>query len=346
MSKMKIAKVTVVTIMFGNRWKFLSQVVAAVMKDPHVATLIIVDNGSENKTKIEEGTKEYGKRIVILRQEKNLGSAGGFGIGLARARETDCDHVLILDDDCIPEDGAIDMFLDTLKLFRDQKVVLLGNRSNVLANKEYFYKPSLANDGVRGTFFEIFSFRKFFYFFKLLILRNAGGYKRGPFIPIIPIESFIYGGAFLPIEAVREAPLPDASLFLYGDDIEYSWNVKKLGYGTYLCSSPHISDIDFTFGANSSHIFGQFDPQTAPFRVYYRMRNMVRLSIRHSRQNKLVLFISIVVWAFGLLILGLSKQGPTKNFFKKAKLIIQAVYAGYYPNSPMAKELEGSFFSK
>ena len=30
--------------------------------------------------------------------------------------------------------------------------------------------------------------------------------------------------------AVREAPLPDASLILYGDDIEYSWGIKKLGY--------------------------------------------------------------------------------------------------------------------
>ncbi len=336
-------KVTAVTIMYGDRWKFLSQVVIAVMRDPYITKLIIVDNGSKNKEEIENGVKEYGDRVVVLRQEKNLGSAGGFAVGLDYARRTDCDYVFILDDDSVPEDGSIMSFMEIVRLFPNKKVVLSGSRDNVLENKEHFYKPSIADDKPRGTFFEVFSLRKFIHFIKLFDRRKKK-VKRGPFIPIIPTEGFIYGGAFIPIEAVREAPLPDASLFLYGDDIEYSWNIKKLGYESYLCSKPRLYDVDLTFGTNGSHIFGQFDPSTLPFKVYYRIRNMVRLSRKHSNQSTIILFLNIFFWMLGLFILGLFKFGPTVTYFKRVKLMSQAVYTGYFSKSKMAKKLESSFF--
>lgn len=327
---MNYPRVTVATIMFGDRWKFLSQVVIAVMKDPHVTKMVIVDNGSKNEEEIKNGVKEYGDRVVILRQEKNLGSAGGFAIALEYARDTECDYVFVLDDDSVPEDGAVTSFMEVLRLFPDpKKVVLSGSRFNVLSNKEYFYKPSIPNDSVRGTFFEVFSFRKLAHFLGLLFWKNNKKEKRGPFIPVIPTEGFVYGGSFIPIEAVRKAALPDKSLFLYGDDIEYSWNIKELGYSTYLCTVPRLYDVDLTFGTNGSHIFGQFDPATAPFRVYFRMRNMVRLSVKHTKQLKPVLFVSVVIWTLGLCILGLFKIGPTGFYWKRVKLLAQAVYAGY-----------------
>ncbi len=337
-------RVTAVTIIFGDRWKFLTQVVTATMKDPHITKLIIVDNGSKNSEEIVNGTKEYGDRVEIIREEKNLGSAGGFHVALARAKDTDCDFVLMLDDDSVPEDGAVTSFMEIMRLFPDQKVVLSGSRFNVLENKEYFYKQSIADDTPHFTFFEVFSFKKLKHFFKLFSWKQKRQIKRGPFIPIIPTEGFVYGGAFIPIDAVRKAELPDKSLFLYGDDIEYSWNIKKLGYSTYLCTIPRLYDVDLSMGSNSSHIFGQFDSQTAPFRVYYRIRNMVRLSRKHSKQGEVELFLNIFFWMLGLYILGLYEYGPTINYFSRIKLMTQAVYAGYNPQSKMGKKIEGTFF--
>ena len=334
-------RVTAVTIMYGDRWEFLSQVVVAVMRDPYITKLVIVDNDSKNKEEIENGVKEYGDRVIVLRQEKNLGSAGGFAVALDYARSTECDYVFILDDDSVPEEGSIMSFMEILRFFPDRKVVLSGSRDNVLENKEHFYKPSIPDNNPRGTFFEVFSVKKFINFIKLLGPRKRK-IKRGPFIPIIPTEGFIYGGAFIPIEAVREAPLPDASLFLYGDDIEYSWNIKKLGYESYLCSKPRLYDVDLTFGTNGSHIFGQFELNTLPFKVYYRIRNMVRLSVKHSKQSPLVLFLNIIFWMLGLFMLGLIKFGPKIVYFKRVKLMTLAVYAGYFPRSKITKDLEMS----
>lgn len=338
-------KVTAVTVMYGDRWKFLSQVVSAVMKDDNITTLVIVDNGSAVKGQIKEGVKQYGDRVVVIETGRNLGSAGGFAKGVEYARNTNCDFVFLLDDDSVPEDNFVSKFMNILKLFPDKKVVLSASRHNVLDNKEYFYKPSILDDTPRGTFFEVFSFKKVIHFLTLLFAHKKKRSKRGPFIPVIPTEGFIYGGTFLPVDAVRNAVLPDASLFLYGDDVEYSWNVKKLGYKSYLCDTPRMHDVDMTFGTSGSHIFGQFNGQTAPFKVYYRLRNMVRLSRKHSKQSKIILFLNVMVWLLGLFILGLIKNGPTKTYFGRVVLMFKAVYVGYYPNSILAIKTERSFFS-
>lgn len=336
------SRVTAVTIMYGDRWHFLSQVVEAVMKDPHIVTLVIVDNGSAHPGQINKGVEAYGERVVVLEQGKNLGSAGGFAVGIEYARKTECDFVLLLDDDSVPQEGIVETFIEILKLIPEQKVVLSANRYKVLNNSEVFYQPALLSDSPRGTFFEVFSRKKMAYFLKLFLSQKKR-ITRGPFIPIIPTEGFIYGGAFIPIEAVRKAPLPDASLFLYGDDIEYSWNIKNLGYHSYLCATPKLDDIDLTFGENGSHIFGQFDPKTAPFKVYYRIRNMVRLSRKHTKQGKIELFANIFLWMVGLFTLGLFKVGPTKTYFNRVTLMSEAVIAGYYPNSKFAKRMDSSF---
>lgn len=338
-------RVAAVTIMYGDRWKFLSEVVKATMRDPHIVHMVIVDNGVTYPDQIKEGVAIYGDKVTVLETGRNLGSAGGFAVGLEHARGLEADYIFVLDDDSVPEEGFVQSFMDILKLFPDKKVVLSGSRYDVLDNKEYFYMPSIPNDAPRGTFFEVFSWKKVVHFLNLLF-RVKKKHRRGPFIPVIPTEGFIYGGLFLPIEAVRTAPLPDRSLFLYGDDVEYSWNIKKLGYASYLCTVPRIHDIDLTFGESDSHIFGQFDPQTAPFKVYYRLRNMVRLSRKHSKQGKVVLFLNVAIWVFGLFVLGLIKRGPTPGYFKRIALMSQAVYAGYFPHSALAKKIEESFFPR
>jgi GT2 family glycosyltransferase len=333
---MDSSSVTVVTVTYGMRWDFLSQVVLAVMKDPHVSKLVIVDNGSKNKEEIEKGVEVYGDRVVILRQEKNIGSAGGFAVGLNYARGTESDFVFLLDDDNVPEEGAIAQFLETRKLFADKNIVLCGNRSNGKGNQDYFYQIRTIRGKSVKTFFEVFSFSKVIHFLKLIFRIHKDTSLRRTFIPVVPNESFIYGGVFMPIEAVKAAPLPDADLILYGDDIEYSWGVRDLGYNSYLCALPHIYDIDSSFG--DSHILGLYDPKTQPFKVYYRIRNMVRISVRRSSQNGFILFLSILFWVKGLSLLAFCKYGFTYTYWKRYWLIVQAVYGGYVPSAKVPAE--------
>jgi GT2 family glycosyltransferase len=331
-------RVTAVVIMHGNRWKFLSQMITAVLKDEHITKLVIVDNGSQNKQEIIEGTKQYGDRVTILRVDKNRGSAGGFALGIEAARKTDCDFVYLSDDDMVTGPNFVSDFLTIKHLFPEQKVVICGNRADMPGNKNIFYSRSLNQLQSKQTFFEVFGISRIINFFSIMI-GTSNTSEGGVFVPVVPTKGFVYGGAFIPIDAVRRAPLPDASLFLYCDDVEYSWGIEALGYTTYVASSVAIHDLESTFGEDN-HIVGLYREDLADFKVYYRIRNMVKVSRRHTTQSKLRLVSSVIIWVLGLLVVGLSRAGFSRHYVRRSKLIIEAVRAGYDEKRTVPSEID------
>ena len=166
----KSIKVTAVAVVFGKRWSLLKQVLDVVLQDDKIAKFIIVDNGCKDKEAMDQEVIMRGSdRLIILRQEKNVGYSPAIARGLDFARTTDCDYVFVLDDDCVPEKGAIDMFLNNLKLFPDNKVVLAANRVNVPGYKEIFHKRTSKTVDPKGTIFEVFSFKKIANLFRLIL---------------------------------------------------------------------------------------------------------------------------------------------------------------------------------
>lgn len=330
-------KVTVVTVVYGARWSLLKQVADACLGDSQVETFVIVDNGCCDKEAMDEYAKNYQNRVMILRQEKNIGYSGAISQGLDFARNTDCDFVFVLDDDSIPEEGAINHFLTNLQFFNDKKVILVGNRVDVPGNKDIFTTRPLQDNSPHGTLFEVFSWRKFVNVCKLVLGIQPN--VNNPFIPIVPTEAFVTGGTFLPIDVVRSVDVPDASMFIYGEDLDYAWRIRKLGYQSYACARPIIHDIDMTFPNYGDHIFGLFNPSTPAYKVYYRMRNAVRISKRHSYQSSLVLILNVVVWYIGLCVIGLIKWGPNRTYLGRAWLVAQALYTGFVPSTPMPKSV-------
>jgi glycosyltransferase involved in cell wall biosynthesis len=311
----------------------LKQVADSMLKDPKATTFVIVDNGCADAEAMDAYALAYPDRIVILRQSRNIGYSGAISKGLEYARDTECDYVLVLDDDSVPEEGAIDLFLENLKLFPDRKIVLAGNRINVPGNEKVFRRPTLKRTIPKGTLFEVFSLEKFVSLFRLLLRIPMSA--NAPFVPIVPLEAFVTGGSFLPIEAVREAPLPDGSLFIYGEDLEYSWRIIRLGYAAYVCARPRIIDIDMTFPEEGGHIFGLFDPAFALYKVYYRTRNAVIISRRNTTQLAPVLFLNVLIRTIGLLLIGLFTMGLTRAYLGRARTILRAVRDGYGTGRPV-----------
>ncbi len=334
---MNKTKVTVVAVVYGSRWPLLKQVADACLADDQVKTFVIIDNGCHDKDLMDAYALSYQGRIVILRQEKNIGYSGAISKGLTYARETDCDFVFVLDDDSVPEEGAIDHFMNNLRLLEGRKVILVGNRIDVPGNKDIFTTRPLQDSVPRGTLFEVFSWRKFVNAAKLVMrILPETNY---PYIPIVPTEAFVTGGTFLPIEVVRMVDVPDASMFIYGEDLDYAWRIRRLGYQSYACARPIIRDIDMTFPNYGDHIFGLFNPATPAYKVYYRMRNAVRISLRHSDQSRLVLSLNVIIWFFGLCVIGLIKQGLNRAYFSRAFLVATALYTGFFPNTKIPQDV-------
>lgn len=319
-------RVVAVTVTYGDRWKFLSQVVDSVVNENNLEKLIIVDNASVNKKEIDEYVSKNKDKIVLIRNEKNEGSAGGFARGISYVRNLDCDYVLLLDDDNVAE-GAISQFLEAIKS-HDKKTVLCGNRSNLGHAQDVFLQPEKYKARER-TILNVFSFDKIKNLFSIF------NYKRDSekdIQKIVETNSFAYGGTFLPKQAIIDAPLPDKKLWTYGDDIAYSWGVLDEGYKCFAYFDIHIKDVDFTFSENnkSSHLIDLLLPQVSDIKVYYRMRNAVRVSCEYSKQWKVTILLSIIVWYFGLLIIFIIKQNKFGIFqIKRAELIAKAFYRGF-----------------
>ncbi len=321
-------KVAVVTVVYGKRWELLKQVADSVLTDPKVSTFIVVDNGAHDVVGMDAYAASNPGRVVILKQGQNIGYSGAINKGMSYVRTVDCDHVFVLDDDSVPEVGAIDHFLNNLKLFKSEKIILVGNRLDVPGNENFFTTKNVYERNNSRTLYEVFSFKKLKNFVCVLLGINTTN-KTYPYIPVIPVDAFVTGGTFLPIAAVRAVEPPDASFFIYAEDLDYAWRMRMAGYEIYACARPIIRDIDMTFPNIRDHIYGLFKTTTPEYKVFFRMRNTVVISRRHSGKSKLNVGLNVFFWYLGLNVIGLVRSGPTKFFFKRSGLIARALYRGF-----------------
>jgi GT2 family glycosyltransferase len=319
--------VTIVTVTYGDRWKFLSQVLDSVINDDLVSRIIIVDNASRNRDDLVRIQELHKNKVEVIANEKNMGSAGGFAQGLERARTIDCQFVLMLDDDNVLEKDGVSMLLER-HFYLNGKRVVSCMRPDILDS--VFFRNPPHYQVLKKTLFDVWNFGKIRNLFFKVMHQNLS--STDPYYyPIVPVQGFAYGGTLLPIEAVREASLPDRGLVLYGDDVEYSWGVLDKGYTLYLSERPAIRDVDLSF-EEGDHIAGLFNPTSSVFKVYFRIRNMVLISKRNTTQSSFALASSIVVWVGVLFLIGLLRYGPTKGVLQRILLIVQAAFHGYNGN--------------
>ncbi len=326
----------VLIVTYGSRWKFLSRVTEAVLADLRVVKLVVVDNGSLQKEELHDLAAKD-SRVHLVHLEKNIGSAGGFARGLEEARKSDAVYVLLLDDDIVPEYGFVEAYLKNYELIGDKKAVLCGNRIDIPGNEEYFTRDPDSFPVIRGTFFEVFSWEKLKRFLQIA-KRGMPHVNKAEKRRYLPSAGFAYGGTFLPMEAVQLASLPDKDLVLYYDDIEYSWNVLRAGFQSYLCTTPILHDIDMSFGEQSQAV-GLCDPKTAPFKAYYFLRNRIRVSIRNTQQSQAGLLLNVLVWMMGLYVLGIGKYGVSLQVLARLRLLTRAAYGAYVHSAPVPKEV-------
>ena len=95
-------------IVTRDRLALLQECLAAVLGQTRAPDeVVVVDNASS------DGTAEFlaGQPVNVVRLERNDGSAGGFHAGLAEALNGAADRFWLLDDDTIPEPGALEALL-------------------------------------------------------------------------------------------------------------------------------------------------------------------------------------------------------------------------------------------
>lgn len=296
-----MAKITynicVLIVTYGDRWQFLSQVLKRVGTFENVTDIVVIDNASVYSVAERCGLLAD-ERIKVITNKENLGSAGGYKIGLKYFREERAaEFVWLLDDDNQPSADALaeltaawssipgtddQKALFSLRQDRKQHVMIAQGED---ANRFFSAENSFMGFNLfRIPFNQYYKLRDRFV--------KPGAFKEKALIPYAP-----YGGMFFHKRMLDLIGYPEERFFVYADDSEYTCRITKKGGKIWLVPSSQITDVDTSYGIRYvRHFWRSVYLDLWSFRTYYQVRNSVYFYDRLNVSNRLVYGIN--KWLF------------------------------------------------
>jgi GT2 family glycosyltransferase len=302
-----IKKTCVVTVTYADRYKLLVQMLECIIS-LGVQHVIIVDNGShlDSAGKLDTFAAKHPESASVCRLEQNIGSAGGYNVGLKKAIETDAEYIWLLDDDNLPS-------IDTLQiLFKAYDNKIESYEKNALAVLA-FRKDHQVDIAIGVSFRWAYPRPGSFWGFHILDLpfkiwrRTSWGRPKVPSEGILGIFSIPwapYSGFLFHRDVISRIGLPDERFVLYGDDNEYTSRLTRSGGKIFLVTQACMKDMDVSWNIKDQYknsfkgwLLGGQD-----FRAYYTARNHTYLDRILWGYNSYWLRVNMGVYLFGLLI--------------------------------------------
>jgi len=328
----------VLIVTYGNRWKYLNQVLLRLIADDYVRRITIINNNSDYNL-LEEVAALHTNKIAVIDLEQNTGSAYGFKHGLEYlAAQPETGLILLLDDDNLPDAGCISGLVghwDQLSnMSKENNTALFAHRPNRA------YLRHAAKGIATHLFFPLKNHYLGFHLFRpdiwlmkkiypRFILRSKKD-KQQVSIPCAP-----YGGLLLHKNLIRITGLPDERFFTYADDFEFTFRITLAG-GTVLLLPHHtITDIDTPLvNTRKKDMFSAKFLDMELFRLYFLMRNTMYFTKKCLVTSNFIFTINRVIYNSYIFLLSLAFQKKRSfNVFKKA---VKQGLKGDFDNIPPA----------
>jgi len=238
-----------------NRLEKLQRTVLRLL-DEHIDSLIIIENGST------DGTREWLRtlrddRLTILEQAVNGGGAQGFETGMREARSRfDPDWYLVMDDDARPLPGAVAAFRDTLPRTDGAVLAAVYFPDGTICEMN---RPWLNPFWHAGVFYHTFMLqggRRAFH------IPDAAYRCETP----LPVDGGSFVGQFIPRAAVDRCGYPEGRMFIYGDDVQYTLRLARVGLANVF--EPRVQFEHECATALHGAVMRPF------WKVYYHHRNL------------------------------------------------------------------------
>jgi GT2 family glycosyltransferase len=239
-----------------NRLDQLKTTLSQSIEEPF-CDIVVVDNASD------DGTLQYLRsikdpRVHHIRLEKNIGGAGGFFRGFQYVIDKlDTEWLVCYDDDAYPKRGALKAFSalnPALDVASIAAAVYLPDgdiaRMNIPRYNPFTRVKELIRKGREAIYIDTKCFQENETF-------------------TIDMSSFV--GYFIRTDLIKKyRRYPDPKLFIYADDLIYSYGWRKLGY-------KHIFAPAVMFIHDSQTLGKQQRVYQPLWKVYYTYRNSVEL---------------------------------------------------------------------
>lgn len=296
-------RVIAITVTY-NRTRTLERCLTALLNQSRkVDEIIIVDNNSdlEEKERLRQLT-EGQRSIHVLWLDENLGGAGGFEAGMRECRQTySVDWYWLMDDDAYPREDCLE------KLLKAGKKI---SGAGYLAPLIY---------GVDLDDYQLYHHK----YLTGLTYRNEPVVKRYEELKAVTrIDANAFVGPLISKNAVEKVGIADGSLFIYGDDTEFTFRVSRK-MKSYLVRDAVIDHQDPPFSNN------RLDPK-AWWKEYYSCRNQYFM-IREFQTNYLLKMAAYTVLTLGivrLIVAAILKPKYRGVRFLRVYLLMKSVIDG------------------
>ena len=286
-------KVSAIIVTY-NRINLLKQCLEKVLTQvDNDLDILLIDNDSN------DGTKEYveelnNERIKYFNTGKNLGGAGGFSYGLNVASRFGYDYCWIMDDDTFIHQMSLTSLLEKM----------------VKTDAAYICSRVLWTDGKACTMNTPPNGK-----WKCLYDEPALD------LHLIEIQGCSFVSCLVNMKYVREAGLPIADFFIYGDDIEFTRRLQRYSKG-YL-------DLDSVVthampGNNSATIINCEKERVNRYK--YGVRNNVYI-MRHHDGKHFFGIMAYMIKMSGAIIL----RSPDCKW-KRIRVLIGSTFKGLFYN--------------
>ena len=253
--------------------------------------VIVVDNASTDHTAdVLAAAALPGLQVVT--SPENLGGAGGFHLGTKVAYGQGFDRIWLMDDDVVPAPDCLSVLLaqgpgdsDCLMAVRENTdgslIELAATRFN-LANP-LAIKPKQAS-----------------------VLTAFG--SRAAMPATVRLENVAFEGFMIHRRVIDAIGLPDASFFIFYDDVDYAIRARRAGFHIWAVRDARlVRQLDFS---------QQHD--LSSWKGFYMYRNLFAVHFRYG-ENVLV---RLKPWLITLLVVLLS---PARGGRREAANVISAV---------------------
>ncbi len=219
--------------------------------------VVVVNNASTDRTReVLEASDLPG--LVAIHGDENLGGAGGFRLGLKAAYDRGFDVMWLMDDDVVPAPDCLTRLLETegscLIAVREDRAGALVEKAAVRFDlrNPLAIKPKTASvDSTWRT--------------------------RADMPATVEVENVAFEGFLVRREVVERIGLPDASYFIFYDDVDYALRARRAGF-TVLAVRDAVLVRQLEF--NQQH-------DLSGWKGYYMYRNLFVVHLRYG-ENALV----------------------------------------------------------
>lgn len=323
--------VDILIVTYGNRWKYLEQVLRGLLSESLIRQITIVNNNSDYNVKQQINSFQSDK-IVVLDLEKNFGSAYGFHFGFSYLlNQPRANLLMLLDDDNLPEKGCMEKmyaYWNTIEgKEKESHTMLLAMRPSrsYLKNAAKGLRTNLFFP-LNNHFLGFNLFRPDIWLSKKIFPRTL---KNKPDREFVSIPCAPYGGLFFHKKLLFKNGLPDKRFFTYADDFDFSYRNVKHNGNILLLPGCIVQDLDIPFvNKRSTGIGNAKFLRMDRFRLFYLMRNTMFFTKQYFITSRFIFAVNRFVYTGYLFILAIM-YGKLKTF-----LLF---------NSAVSKGLQGDF---